>query len=70
MYRAGSLRAITEEISKYNLHLVGVSTGGQRGWRWHRTSRHFRNKRKEYLKGKIDELAMNRTRILETCIQE
>jgi hypothetical protein len=24
MYRAGSLRAIAEEISKYNLHLMGV----------------------------------------------
>jgi hypothetical protein len=24
MYRAGSLRAVAEEISKYNLHLVGV----------------------------------------------
>jgi hypothetical protein len=24
MYRAGSLRAVAEEISKYNLDLVGV----------------------------------------------
>jgi hypothetical protein len=24
MYRAGSLRAVVEEISKYKLHLVGV----------------------------------------------
>jgi hypothetical protein len=24
VYRAGSLRAVTEEISKYKLHLVGV----------------------------------------------
>jgi hypothetical protein len=24
MYRAGSLRAVAEEISKYKLHLVGV----------------------------------------------
>jgi hypothetical protein len=38
IYRAGSLRAIAEEISKYNLRFSG-STGGQMGWRWHRTSR-------------------------------
>jgi hypothetical protein len=38
MYRAGSLRAVPEEISKYNLDLV-ESTGGQMGRRWHRTSR-------------------------------
>jgi hypothetical protein len=24
MYRAGSLRAVAEEISKYKLHLVGI----------------------------------------------
>jgi hypothetical protein len=34
------------------------------------TSRNFRNKKKEYLKDKIDELAMNRTRILENYIGE
>jgi hypothetical protein len=27
MYRAGSLRAVAEEISKYNLDLVGVQDG-------------------------------------------
>jgi hypothetical protein len=30
--------------------------------------RHFRNKKREYLKGKINELI--RTRTLETCIEE
>jgi hypothetical protein len=39
LYRAGSLRATVEDISKYNLDFVGVHTGGQMGWRWHRTSR-------------------------------
>jgi hypothetical protein len=35
------------------------------------TSKHLRNKQKEYLKGKIDELATNsKTRTLETCIEE
>jgi hypothetical protein len=33
MNRAGSLRVVGEEISKYNLDLG--STGGQMGWRWH-----------------------------------
>jgi hypothetical protein len=37
MYRAGSLRTVAEEISKYKLDLVGV-TRGQMGQRWHRTS--------------------------------
>jgi hypothetical protein len=31
----------------------------------HETSRHFRNKKTEYLKDKIDELATNRTRTVE-----
>jgi hypothetical protein len=30
MYRAGSLRTVPEEVSKYKLDLVG----GQMGWRW------------------------------------
>jgi hypothetical protein len=35
------------------------------------TSGHFRNKKREYLKGKINELAMNsKKRISETCIEE
>jgi hypothetical protein len=34
------------------------------------TSRHFRNKKREYLKDKINELATNRTRTIETCIEE
>jgi hypothetical protein len=34
----------------------------------HETSRHFRNKKREYLKDKINELA--RTRRSETCIEE
>jgi hypothetical protein len=34
------------------------------------TRRYFRNKKREYLKDKIDELATNRTRTLETCIEE
>jgi hypothetical protein len=34
------------------------------------TSKHLRNKKKEYLKDKIDELATNsKTRTLETCIE-
>jgi hypothetical protein len=34
-------------------------------------SRHFRNKKREYLKDKINELAMNsKTRTLETCTEE
>jgi hypothetical protein len=32
MYRAGSLRALEEEISKYRLDLVEVK---EMGWRWH-----------------------------------
>jgi hypothetical protein len=33
-------------------------------------SRHFRNKNREYLKDKINELAMNvRTRTSETCVE-
>jgi hypothetical protein len=31
---------------------------------------YFRNKKRKYLKDKIDELAMNRTSTLETCIEE
>ena len=31
-------------------------------------SRHFRNKKKGYLKAKIDELESNRSKISETCI--
>ena len=31
-------------------------------------SRHFRNKKKEYRKGKIDELETNKINISETCI--
>ncbi|PNF14117.1 hypothetical protein B7P43_G01057, partial [Cryptotermes secundus] len=35
------------------------------------TSRHFRNKKREYLKDKIDELAMNsKKRTLDTCVEE
>jgi hypothetical protein len=35
------------------------------------TSRHFRKKKKEYLKGTINELARTvRTRTSETCIEE
>jgi len=30
-------------------------------------SRHIRNKKKEYLKAKIDELESNRSKISETC---
>jgi hypothetical protein len=37
MYRAGSLRAVAEEVSKY-VRFSG-STGGQVGWRLHRTSK-------------------------------
>jgi len=33
----------------------------------HEGSRHFRNKKKEYLKAKIDELESNRSKISETC---
>jgi hypothetical protein len=33
-------------------------------------SRYFRNKKREYLKDKINELAMNRTLTSETCIEE
>jgi hypothetical protein len=33
-------------------------------------SRHFKNKKREYLKDKINELATNRTRTTETCIGE
>jgi hypothetical protein len=34
-------------------------------------SRHFRNKKREYLKDKINELARTvRTRTLQTCIEE
>jgi hypothetical protein len=36
----------------------------------HETRKHFRNKKREYLKDKIDELATNRTRALEICIEE
>jgi hypothetical protein len=37
----------------------------------HETSRHFRNKKREYLKDKINELAqIVRTRALEACIEE
>jgi hypothetical protein len=32
--------------------------------------RHFRNKRREYLKERINELATNRTRTLDTCVEE
>jgi hypothetical protein len=32
-------------------------------------SRHFRNKKREYLKDKINELESNRIRISETCIR-
>jgi hypothetical protein len=31
MYRAGSLRAVTEEFSKYKLNLVGVQEVGRDG---------------------------------------
>jgi hypothetical protein len=36
------------------------------------TSKHFRNKKREYIKEKIDELATNNknTNIRETCIEE
>jgi hypothetical protein len=35
MYRAGSLRAVAEEISKYKLDIrFSGSTGGQMEWRW------------------------------------
>jgi hypothetical protein len=36
------------------------------------TSRHFRNKKRQYLKEKINELAMNnvKTRTTETCTEE
>jgi hypothetical protein len=33
-------------------------------------SRHFRNKKREYLKDKINKLVTNRTKTLETCIEE
>jgi hypothetical protein len=33
-------------------------------------SRHFRSKKGDYLKGKINQLATNRTRTLETYIEE
>jgi len=33
-----------------------------------KASRHFRNKKKEYRKGKIDELETNKINISETCI--
>jgi hypothetical protein len=37
----------------------------------HEASTHFRNKRREYLKDKINELAMNsKKRTSETCIEE
>jgi hypothetical protein len=35
-----------------------------------RASRHFRNKKREYMKDKINELATNRTKPSETCIEE
>jgi hypothetical protein len=35
------------------------------------SSRHFRNKKRQYLKDKIDELAMNsKNKNIETCIEE
>jgi hypothetical protein len=34
----------------------------------HQASRHFRNKNKEYLKAKIDELEINSKKRTETCI--
>jgi hypothetical protein len=37
MYRAGLLRAVSEEISKY-VRFSG-SAGGQMGQRWHQTAR-------------------------------
>jgi hypothetical protein len=33
-------------------------------------SRHFRNKKREYMKDRINELATNRTRTSENCIEE
>jgi hypothetical protein len=33
----------------------------------HQASRHFRNKKKEYLKAKIDELEINSKKRIETC---
>jgi hypothetical protein len=38
----------------------------------HETSRHFRNKNREYLEDKIDELATNSKdkNIIQTCIEE
>jgi hypothetical protein len=33
-------------------------------------SRHFRNNKRDYLKGKINELETNRTRTSETCTEE
>jgi hypothetical protein len=33
-------------------------------------SRHFRNKKREYVKDKINELAIVRTGTSETCIEE
>ena len=34
----------------------------------HEASRHFRNKKKAYLKAKIEELETNKSKILGTCI--
>jgi hypothetical protein len=34
---------------------------------WREASRHFRKKKREYLKDKINELESNRTRTSETC---
>jgi hypothetical protein len=48
--------------SKINGHILNTKP---------ETSRHFRNKKWQYLKDKIDELATNSKKIeLETCIEE
>jgi hypothetical protein len=36
----------------------------------HEASRHFRNKKRDYMKDKIDELAADRTRTVQTCLEE
>jgi hypothetical protein len=36
----------------------------------HEANRHFRNKKRQYMKDKINEIAIHRTRTSETCIEE
>jgi hypothetical protein len=48
----------SSHINAANLNNVG-----------HETIRHFRNKKGEYVEGKINDLQVKRTRIFEICIE-